>query len=562
MKALVVVALLAGCASGPRRFPLRPPLWRDTDLDSRPAPCRKEKDKTVCLPEDYDSSVAWDGADNMAFRPVARFFAVDPAGDAVNVNAFDEVPDSAWFTNRIGVRPMAADELVRGPCGDQAIDVEVPDGAIVIDRGKDIGGNPGFRVKMPDGTKYMFKADVPLEPERASGATAIATRVYHAAGWWAACDTVVYVRPAQLKLTPGLKVTDNFRKTRNFDQKALEQVLADASHRGDRVRFAASRWLPGRPIGPFRYRGTRGDDANDVVRHEDRRDLRGARLIAAWLSHYDSREANSLDTWMADDAKDPESSPGHVVHYYIDLGDCMGGIWEPDEMARRLGRAYFLDFRYLLADFISLGAILRPWDTVHRPRGSLFGWYSREAFDPEGWRGLYPNPAFERMRERDGAWAARIIARFSDEALQALAQVGDFTDPAQTAFLARELAARRDIILRRYFQRASPVTDLTVAGDELCGVDLARRTGVYPGQAYHYVVRVHGVEREARALDDGRVCVPLVHGTGLEGRRDDDPARYLVVELSNGQALGALRAHLYDLGARGFALVGVERDAP
>src|SRR6266545_4897153 len=34
---------------------------------------------------------------------------------AVNVNTIDEVPDSTWFTNRIGRGPMPLDDIVRGP---------------------------------------------------------------------------------------------------------------------------------------------------------------------------------------------------------------------------------------------------------------------------------------------------------------------------------------------------------------------------------------------------------------------------------------------------------------
>ena len=34
---------------------------------------------------------------------------------AVNVNTLDEVPDSSWFTNRIGVRDLPIAEIARGP---------------------------------------------------------------------------------------------------------------------------------------------------------------------------------------------------------------------------------------------------------------------------------------------------------------------------------------------------------------------------------------------------------------------------------------------------------------
>ena len=32
-----------------------------------------------------------------------------------NVNTLDEVPDSSWFTNRLGTRVMTADEVETGP---------------------------------------------------------------------------------------------------------------------------------------------------------------------------------------------------------------------------------------------------------------------------------------------------------------------------------------------------------------------------------------------------------------------------------------------------------------
>src|SRR5438067_13789266 len=104
---LLLLVLPSGCSSGTRRFPLKAPLARDSDLNPVYVACREENDKKegkkkVCTPEPYESPFAWDGANQIAFRPLARVFAVDPAGDSQNVNAFDEVADSAWFTNRMG----------------------------------------------------------------------------------------------------------------------------------------------------------------------------------------------------------------------------------------------------------------------------------------------------------------------------------------------------------------------------------------------------------------------------------------------------------------------------
>jgi hypothetical protein len=574
---LVAFSLLcAGCSSDVRRFPLRDPIWRDPDLNPVSVSCRPEPEPPkddpnhrICMPEPYESAFAWDAADNTVFRPIARFFAVDPEGEAVNVNSLDEVPDSSWFTNRIGKQAMTAEELVRGPCGDKVLDPEGPDGAWVIDMGKPNGANPGFRVKVEGVGKFMLKADPPDQPERATGATSIAARLYHAAGWWAPCDSVVYVRPSILKLTPGLKVTDNSGITRPFDEKALAGVLSKASRRGDRVRMVASRWLPGRAIGPFKYEGTRQDDPNDVIPHENRRDLRGARVIAAWLNHFDSREQNSMDVWLAQNEKDKESSPGVVRHYYIDLGDCFGSEWEWEEISKRLGHAYYFDASYVLQDFVTFGLVSRPWDRAERAKdGKIFGFFSDKHFRPEDWKGGYPNPAFLRMTELDGAWAARAIARFTPELVEAAVRAGDYTDPRHTAFLLDKLLKRQRAILARYLTRYSPLADVTLAPQgDLCGVDLARRTGVAREADVRYAAAMYAGDSLAlraqptvRPAPDGGVCLTLPHVADDGGPPDDASLRYVVVDITNGQAKGPLRAHLYDLGPRrGYRIVGIER---
>ncbi len=177
-----------GCAGAPR-FPLQPALTQDDDERPMARP-----------PPQYVSPFAWDGADQLVFRPVARFWAVDPAGVATNVNALDEVPDSSWFQNRLGKTPMTPEEIVSGPCGARALDTSGADHSWVIDQGKANGANPGFWVNIAGAGKFLLKADPAAEPERATGATAIAARVYHAAGFPSPCDSVIYVRPSLLKL--------------------------------------------------------------------------------------------------------------------------------------------------------------------------------------------------------------------------------------------------------------------------------------------------------------------------------------------------------------------------
>src|SRR6185295_15845562 len=104
---------------------------RDADLDPVAMPCRPDPKPPkgnpghlVCTPDTYESSFAWDAADHTVFRPLSRLFAVDPGGEAVNVTSMDEVPDSSWFVNRIGLRPASPEEVTSAPCGTKTLDVE------------------------------------------------------------------------------------------------------------------------------------------------------------------------------------------------------------------------------------------------------------------------------------------------------------------------------------------------------------------------------------------------------------------------------------------------------
>jgi hypothetical protein len=568
---LLVVAFSA-CAAHETHFALKAPVSRDTDLRSVEVPCRQTADKegqrhVSCAPEEYVSPLIWDGMDNLVFRLLSDMLAVSPGGEAVNVNSLDEVPDSAWFTNRLNIRPMPIEELTLGACDpSQLLDPQgAADGTWIIDKGKGNGSSPGFRVSIPGKGKYMLKSDAD-RPERPSAASVIGAAVYHAAGFYTSCEQIVYFRPSLLKLSPGLRYQGNFNAETDFDQTALDQVLANSPKRGPLVRMQASAWLPGRLIGPFRYEGTRHDDPNDAIPHDDRRELRGGRLLAAWIDHFDAREQNSMDTWIADAKRDPEASPGRVIHYYLDTSDCLGSEWEWDEISRRLGHSYVLDWGDMARDFLTLGIPLRPWDRArHVPGREIFGYFNVSNFDPDEWKNEYPNAAFSRMTELDGAWMARILARFTPEMIGALARMGQFSDPSNADYLAGVLQGRLAKILDRYLTRLSPIADVRLQGsDQLCGVDLAAQRKVAGVEHVHYGAQWSAGSGLVVSTDDGiRVCVALPHVAPDQGHPDDSPDRYVRVTIEDGIAKGPLVAHLYDLGpARGYRLAGLQRPEP
>ena len=540
--AFIVIAACVACSSSERRFPLRDPIWRDTDLNPVHAHLTR-----------YESPLYWDGADNVLFRPLSEALGVVTSGESINVNSLDEVPDSAWFTNRIGMHAMTPEEVARGACTpDQMLDAEhAPDGSWLIDKGKMGGQTPGFRVTIPGKGKFLLKAeDKNDEPERQSASSVIGAAVFHAAGYWSACEQIVYVRPSLFTLKPGLVSKANFQLEKPFDRAALEKVLARSTVHG-RIRMSASAWIQGQSIGEYTFRGTRDDDPNDVIPHEDRRDLRGMRVLASWIDRFDARAGNTFDAWIASDPKRTDS-PGIVLHYQLDTSEALGSVWAWEPLSRRLGKSYVVDWGDIAADFVTLGIPTRPWDTAKREPGrEIFGYFDVSGFSAEDWKSEYPNAAFSRMTERDGAWMARILARFTPEMIHALAKAADFTDGRDTRTLESTLEGRLARILDRYLSRLSPIADVKIDGDSICGVDLAMLRGVRPASAFRFTATIVGGTSLATTTSDGaRVCVKVPHAAD---------GAYIRVAIEDGFAKNPLVAHVYDLGARGFALAGLER---
>ena len=105
---IVLAALAAGCA--PRaalpgvRFANAPAV---TSVDDRrDVPARPATRGFLRHLYHFDGSF---------YRLITRGLELPRPHRALGVNALDEVPDSTWFTNRIGTRNLTAQEVYAGP---------------------------------------------------------------------------------------------------------------------------------------------------------------------------------------------------------------------------------------------------------------------------------------------------------------------------------------------------------------------------------------------------------------------------------------------------------------
>ncbi|MBI2827651.1 MAG: hypothetical protein HYX77_00080 [Acidobacteria bacterium] len=369
---------------------------------------------------------------------------------ARNVNTVDEVPDSTWFTNRMGRIRMSVEEIVRGPNRFDTLNID--DWPLVQE--KSSGITPGYRVTDPSGHLYQVKFDPPLHPEMASGAEVIGAAVYHALGYNVVEGYIIEVDPARITIAPGATTVDMSGRRRSLRRDDVDRILARAARLPNgRYRATLSRFAEGRPVGYFKYYGTRPDDPNDIHPHEHRRELRGNRVFSAWLNHDDSRGINSLDMLEGREGR------RYIRHYMFDFGSIMGS---GSTMAQvpRAGNEYILEWAPALKTLASLGLYVRPWITVDYWEGAKsVGRFEGAFFDPIAWRPEYPNPAFDNMRGDDAFWAARLVARFTDEVIRAIVAKARYSEPGAAEHVADTLIARRDKVLRAWLTAVNPIAE-------------------------------------------------------------------------------------------------------
>ena len=408
-------------------------------------------------PKETEISYYYDIFEHSFVRPLTR--VLDPSRwirnatrnphEALNVDEQDTVRlPSTWWQPRVGFRPVGVDQVLRGPGpgGPRG-------GTWTVTRAKTQGVTPGFFIKDADGARFIIKFDPPSCPEMATGADVVSSYLFWAAGYNVPSNTIVHFRAESLLVAADAVATDARGRKVPMTQESVTRLLQRVRREADGTyRAVASRLLAGRPIGPFEYNGRRKDDAEDLIPHQHRRELRGLWTLCAWLGHADSRGPNSLDMWVQDGGR------SFVRHHLIDFGSCLGS----GALAKRsyqTGHEYFVDYGTMTRSALTLGLVPAKWEASEDPELPAIGFIDSKTFNAKTWRPDYPNPAFDERTTRDIRWGARIVAAMSDSVIRAAVEQGRYTDPRATDYLARVLIERRDKIEQAWLGGGAQVAE-------------------------------------------------------------------------------------------------------
>jgi hypothetical protein len=424
---------------------------------ARTAPRFYDDDPVVRVVDTQDASKAQPREISLVYDALLNLFArpgLGEVGRAESINTIDEVPDSSWFTNRAGTRPITIEEMMRGPDDDTG---PAP-GKWTVSR-KANGVSPGFTITDERGRRYFVKFDPPGEPELGTGAEAVVTRLIYALGYYVPQVSLGTLRREDLVVGKDATVRMPNGSRRRLRRGDIDEQLRRAERNPDGTyRVILSEALSGKLLEGFKYEGTRPDDPNDVVPHENRRELRGLRVFSAWLNHTDAKAINSMDAVVN------ENGRSYVRHYLLDFNAALGsaGIGERE---RRDGYEYLAEVGPSKKALPALGFYVRPWMTIDYPKLRGIGRFESKRFVPEEWRPRVPNPAYIRSRPDDTFWAARKLMALSDDLIRAAVKAGKYSDPRAERFLQDALIERRDKIGRAWLTAVNPVVDPALAAD-------------------------------------------------------------------------------------------------
>lgn len=417
---------------------------------------------------------------------------------ALDVNVFDEVPNSGFFVNRHGKERMSIEALKRGPATTTEPD---PSGPWRILKGKIEGVSTGLFIEDNKGDQYLLKFDPKSNPEMATSAEIISHKLFYAIGYHVPEYYLVSFQPDILTIDPNATYynEDGFKK--KLTQEALWELLARIPKmKGGVIRASASKLLQENK-GYMDFDGRRKSDPDDLIPHEDRRSIRALRVFGSWLNHYDLRKGNTLDAIEVEDGRTL------VKHYLIDFGSTLGSAADHPKVPVA-GYEHIVDWFKIGEAIPRFKMVEEPWekrwDELNRVIAyPSLGYFDNFYFDPGEWKTQLHYDAFARLTAGDAFWAAKLIMSFSDDEIRAVVDTAEFSDSNDANVLSEVLIARRDLVGRYWFSRATPLDALRLyhlEGNsyEISFEDLAVRYGFATEDETKYRFRMMASERNGQ----------------------------------------------------------------
>jgi hypothetical protein len=474
-----------------------------------PVPALVDDDRTsIPEPEERRVAPARDYFSSMIVRPAAKHLNIPrdvlqifrSPKEAGNINELDEIWDSSWFTNRNFWNPLSPDKFSQGPVRSG----HAPDaGPWKITKCKMDGVMPGFQIRDQKGDSYILKFDPPGYLELSTAADVIASKFLYAAGYNVPENFIVIFDEHILVPEDNLVCTGAQRDQLSSSPNGLATFLQKLPHTEQgQLRAMASRFIEGKIKGPFSYLGVRNDDPNDRTPHEHRRELRGLRMIQAFLNNSDVKQRNTLDTYVEEDGRK------FLKHYLIDFGDSLGSLSIRPKNARD-GQHYLFDPVEIMKTTFTFGLNRRGSSSTEIQYPSI-GYIEGATFDPMRWRSNSPNPAFDNMTKRDGYWAAKIVSSFTNDQIEAAVRAGQYSDPDAERMLVQILQQRRDRIAEYWFRQVAPLDRFRFTSDGLTFDDLAIENNLDDAAHTKYEVLVDGLKVTAVTHNASQISVPIM----------------------------------------------------
>lgn len=454
-------ALSAGCQYRPAIFADAPPVTEIAD------------DEPIDMPQRLEVNDVVEFSDLFVGRPLVEAMRTTRRPPPGDINALDEVPRSRWFW------PLEVDdssfETTYAEGG-----APVPPFRVLLERAP--SGSGGIPVVDGLGRRFELRRDPPDRPEVRTAAAAISARIVRALGYY---TPEVYVTDANegdfttapgeqhpLSILSGTEPTDPEVARRTLAKTLVDWLESAPANRKGAFRFSATRWPPGPDVGRTPVAGSRDDDPNDRVPHENRRTLRALKLVGAWLG---------MTRFTPHDLRDVYAGlpgEGHLVHYIVGHDKSLGTESiigkrpeQKDEMLllATLGFAPDPNIPPTQRKYVAIGAI-------------------GEEVNPAQYGPALPFPPMDATDGADAFWIAKRIAAVGEERILYAVRAGRVSNGTARRLLFELLLARQRRVVEWGYAQTTPC-DVESADDRgIVVLDRAVEAGFTKGKVVEYVV--------------------------------------------------------------------------